>query len=454
MRRSPDGNALPLRHVLYYWRRVGLDARQIWTSISRKEAILPASITFDEKLQKYAQVICRVGGNLQPGQRLILTADIEQRQLARHIIRLAYQMGVRLVEPFYYDDLTNLIRFQEAPRDSFEEVATWRIDALVDIAQSGDCYIDLDGRSPDLLEGQDPELIAVNLKARSAAAQPYYQLMRKGISTWCAVAVAGPAWADKVLPQLPQEQRQAALWEMIFDITRVNLADPVAAWQAHISELRLRRDFLDGKQYHALRLTGPGTDLTVHLAPDHRWQGGQSFTQSGLPFSPNIPTEELFTMPHKSQVEGVVRNSKPLSLSGVIVDGFELRFQEGKVVDFSAQTGEDSLRRLLDMDEGARRLGEIALVPHSSPISRSGMTFFQTLIDENASSHIALGQCYNDNLAGGQRMSEEEIAAAGGNRSNVHVDFMIGTDQMDVDGVTAGGGVEPVMRGGEWTFQP
>ncbi len=413
---------------------------------------MPTTTTFDQKLQKYAQVICRVGANLQPGQRLAVSADIAHRQLVRHIIRLAYQMGARLVETLYYDDLTNLIRFQEAPRDSFDQLTSWRVDAMVEFAKGGDCYIDLDGRSPDLLAGQDPELIAVHMKARAAAAQPYYQLMRQGISTWCASTVAGAGWADKALPHLPQEQRLPALWEMLFDITRVNEEDPVAAWHAHIEALGHRRDYLDGKQYHALRLTGPGTDLTVHLAPNHRWQGGQSFTQSGQPFSPNIPTEELFTMPHRSYVEGVVRNSKPLSLSGVIVDRFELHFSQGKVDGFSAETGEDSLRRLLDMDEGARRLGEIALVPHSSPISQSGVTFFNTLIDENASSHIALGQCYNDNLAGGQQMSEEEIAAAGGNRSHVHVDFMIGSAQTDVDGLTADGGVEPVMRAGEWAF--
>jgi aminopeptidase len=253
-----------------------------------------------------------------------------------------------------------------------------------------------------------------------------------------------------VFPGIAAPQQLAKLWDAISRLCRLDRPDPIAAWETHLAALARRRDYLNRKQYTALRYRGPGTDLVIGLPAGHVWVSGRSTSASGIAFTPNIPTEEVFTMPHKDRVEGTVRSTKPLSYGGTLIEGFSFRFAGGRIVDLTAERGEDVLRQLVGMDEGAARLGEVALVPHDSPVAQSGLLFFNTLFDENAASHVALGSAYKFTLSGGDVMSDEEFERAGGNHSATHVDFMIGSAELDVDGVLADGGAEPLMRRGVW----
>jgi aminopeptidase len=268
--------------------------------------------------------------------------------------------------------------------------------------------------------------------------------------TWLGVNVPSPEWAALVFPDLPAEMRLGRLWEALFQILRLDRPDPIEAWRAHIAALNARCDFLNSRRYRALRFRGPGTDLTVGLARQHRWAGGSEKTTSGIAFTPNLPTEEVFSLPDRRRTAGVVRASMPLSLRGVVIEDFSLTFREGKVVDLQAARGEETLRRLVATDEGAARLGEVALVPASSPIARQDILFYSTLLDENAASHLALGRGLEIATTAGDALTPADFEALGGNRSAIHVDFMIGSVELDVDGIAADGPEEALMRGGEW----
>jgi aminopeptidase len=411
------------------------------------------SANFAHNLQKYADLAIRVGVNLQPGQRLIIRTPIDAAPLVRLLTASAYQAGAKLVEVLWHDDAVNLARFQHAPRDSFEEYPVWRTQAMAQYAQEGDAFLSIAGSDPDIFSEQDPDLIALTQKVFRQHAREFYNHIMRDAVNWSIVAIPVAGWAAKIFPDLPLEEAQAQLWQTIFTICRIDQADPVAAWQTHIRNLLARSAFLNHKQYTALKLTAPGTDLTIGLPQGHIWKSGQSVSAADIQFTANIPTEEVFTLPHKDQTEGVVTASMPLNYGGTLLEDFSLTFKEGRVVKATAAKGEAILNKLLDTDEGARRLGEIAMVPHSSPIAQSGLLFYNTLFDENAANHIALGRAYRFSLAGGKTMSDSEFAAAGGNDSLTHVDFMIGSTQMDIDGLTATGNSEPVMRGGEWAFE-
>ncbi|MCK4450855.1 MAG: aminopeptidase [Anaerolineae bacterium] len=409
---------------------------------------------FERNLDKYAEVIVRVGLNLQHGQRLLIfRAPLELTPLVRLIAAKAYKVGARLVDVMWNDDQLRLIRFQHAPRDSFEEFPEWRANAAFEAAKAGDAVLVLLAENPDLLFEQDPELVATVFQTRAKHFKPANDLLSKNAMNWTVVTAPVDGWMEKVFPDLPPDSRKARSWDTIFEICRVKQEDPVSAWRDHINQLVARSDYLNHKRYAALKLTAPGTDLTVGLPKGHVWQSGRMTSQNGIDFTANIPTEEIFTLPHKDKTEGVVTATKPLSYGGVLIEDFSLTFADGRVVKASAAKGEEVLRKLIETDEGASRLGEVALVPHSSPISQSGLLFYNTLIDENAANHIALGEALRFFMEGGEAKSDDEFAAAGGNYSLIHVDFMIGSGEMDVDGLTEDGTAEPVMRGGEWAFE-
>ena len=410
------------------------------------------SLEFEQNLRRYAEMAVKIGANVQPGQRLLIRAAIDQPALVRLIATSAYQAGARLVDVLWADEQIDLIRFQHAPRDSFEETSSWWANALLEYGQRGDALISIAGNDPDLLKDQDPDLIAIANKAAGIKLAPFRDLVMRSEINWLVVSAPIASWAAKVFPDLAADQRIRRLWEAIFQVCRLDQADPIAAWEQHIAQLTARSDYLNRKQYAALKYTAPGTDLTIGLPSGHRWKSARDISTRGIAFVPNMPTEEVFTMPHKDRVSGVVASSKPLNYGGTLIENFRLTFAEGRVVKIAAESGEATLRKLIETDEGAGRLGEVALVPHSSPIAQSGLLFFNTLFDENAASHIALGRAYQFTLEGGTAMSSEEFGQAGGNTSLVHVDFMIGSDLMDIDGLTADGVVEPAMRGGEWAF--
>ena len=404
-------------------------------------------------LERYADLVIGVGLNLQPGQRLVIRAPIEAVELTRALAAWAYDAGCPYVDVSYHDDELDLVRFQHAPADSFEEFPAWRVRGMLERAEQGAAFLTVAGGNPDLLKEQDPERVATAMRVASEQMQPF---RRDYISTmrvsWCVIAAAVAPWAAQVFPEAPAHERVDRLWDAIFRACRVDRPDAGEAWRRHIDALEARREHLNARAYTALRYAAPGTELTVGLPDGHVWKGAVDRNAQGTPFVPNIPTEEVFTMPHSRRVDGTVSATKPLNYGGRLIEDFSLTFERGRVVGVRAESGAEVLEKLTATDEGAARLGEIALVPHRSPISSMGRLFYHTLFDENASSHVALGQAYAVCLSGGEAMSEQQLADAGANSSATHVDFMIGSDRMDVDGVLADSSTEPVMRAGEWAI--
>ncbi|MEH3144528.1 MAG: aminopeptidase [Methylobacterium frigidaeris] len=409
------------------------------------------SSSHDPRLDRLAEVAVRVGLGLKPGQELVMTAPIEAMGLARRITAEAYRAGASLVTTLVGDDASTLARFAHAPDDAFDVAAGWLYEGMAKAFRNGAARLAIAGDDPSLLAGQDTEKVARANRARSRAYMPALELIANFSTNWTIVSAATPAWARTVFPDLPQDEAVARLWDAIFAASRIEGEDPVGAWEAHNRALQRRTEVLNRHRFAALRFRGPGTDLTVGLADDHEWCGGATTARNGIVCNANIPTEEVFTTPHRLRVEGTVSATKPLSYQGTLIEDIAVRFAEGRIVEARARTGGDVLDKVLDTDEGARRLGEVALVPASSPISASGLLFFNTLYDENAASHIALGQAYSKCFRnGGIDFSEEDLAARGANRSLIHIDWMIGSAEVDVDGVSLDGSVEPVMRGGEW----
>lgn len=403
-----------------------------------------------QMLDRMAEVAVRVGLNLQPGQDLILTAPAGALPLVRRVVAAAYRAGAGLVTPILSDEEVTLARYRNGSEESFDRAPGWLYDGMAAAYGAGAARMAIVGEDPMLLAAEDPDRVARANKANSIAYRPALARIAGFDINWSIVSYPGSGWARRVFPDLPEAEAVAALGRAIFAASRVTGKDPVAEWQAHNAALRTRTAWLNDRRFAALHFTGPGTDLTVGLADGHEWHGGASTAKNGVTCNPNLPTEEVFTTPHCLRVEGHVRASKPLSHQGSLIEGIEVRFEAGRIVEARASRGEAVLQKLLDSDAGARRLGEVALVPHSSPISQSGLLFYNTLFDENAACHIALGQCYSKCFLDGDRLSPEEIAARGGNTSMIHVDWMIGGAETAIDGIAADGSRVPVFRGGEW----
>ena len=403
------------------------------------------------KLDRLAEVAVRVGLNLQPGQDLVLTASVGALPLVRRIAEQAYKAGAGLVTPILSDDAVTLARYRHAPDAAFEASAGWLYDGMAAAFDKGAARLAIAGGDPMLLSAEDPDRVARANRAMAVAYTAARERITRFATNWTIVAWPDEAWARLVSPDLPPDQAQRVLAEAIFAASRVDDGDAVARWTAHNAELGRRSAWLNGQDFAALRFTGPGTDLEVGLADGHKWIAGATETTSGILCNPNIPTEEVFTTPHRLRVSGTVSATKPLSHQGTLIENIQVRFEDGRIVEARATRGEAVLRKVLDTDEGARRLGEVALVPHASPISQSGLLFYNTLFDENAASHIALGQCYATCFHGGEGMDAAEVARRGGNASAIHIDWMIGSGQIDVDGLRQDGTRVPVMRQGAWT---
>lgn len=407
---------------------------------------------FHTMLGRYADIAVRVGVNLQPGQHLIVQADLAAAALVREIVRSAYQVGAPYVHLRLGDEQAALNRYRYAPRDSFGYVPEYEMRTLSELIGEGAALLSVSSSDPDLLAGQDQALITQQQQAYARVFHPVMEQITRAATNWAIVGAPTPAWAAKMFPETAPAEREQRLWEAIFAASRVDQTDPVAAWQKHIADLASRRTYLDTKRYQALHYQGPGTDITIGLADGHHWMSGSMESQRGVTFVANLPTEEVFTMPHRERVDGIVRATKPLNFGGTLIEEFSLTFEGGRVVAVNAGKGEDLLRNLIATDEGAARLGEVALVPENSPIARSGRLFYNTLFDENAASHIALGASYRFTMHDGIGMDDETYAKAGGNSSVVHTDFMIGSGEVDIDGITASGSSDAVMRRGEWAF--
>jgi aminopeptidase len=405
---------------------------------------------FEQKLDRLAEVAVRAGLGLAPGQELVMTATLDAIPLARRITEHAYQAGASLVTTLFSDEQSALLRFHHGSNAGFDTAASWLYEGMAQAYRSGAARLAITGNDPSLLSKEDPEKVSRVNRATSKAYRPALELIARHEINWTIVACATPAWAAAVFPDLPQNEALARLWDAIFAASRADQLDPVAAWKEHDAKLHARADRLNEKRYSALHFRGPGTDLRVGLADDHLWLGGGTTAQNGRYCIPNMPTEEVFTTPHKDRVEGRVTSTKPLSYQGTMIEEISVRFEAGRIVEAHAARGEQVLQRMIETDDGARRLGEVSLVPHSSPIASSGLLFMNTLFDENAACHIALGQAYSTCVKDGDSLTPEQLAARGANTSLIHVDWMIGSNRIDVDGVSASGDSEPVMRAGEW----
>ena len=408
------------------------------------------SSDFAKNLDRLAQVAVHVGLGLAPGQELVMTCTLDALPLARLITQYAYKAGAKLVTTLYSDEETALLRFRYAPDASFDAAPAWLYEGMAAAYRGGAARLAIAGSDPSLLSKEDPEKVGRLNRATSKAYRPALEYISRHDINWTIVSCATPAWASAVFPDLAAEEALNRLWHAIFAASRADQSDPVAAWKKHDADLHARAERLNQKRYSALHFRGPGTDLRVGLSDGHLWLGGGTMAHNGKYCVPNMPTEEVFTTPHKDRVEGYVTSTKPLSHMGTMIEGISVRFQGGRIVEAKASKGEQVLRQMIETDEGARRLGEVSLVPHSSPIAASGLLFMNTLFDENAACHIALGKAYSSCLQDGDSLSPEQLSARGANDSLIHVDWMIGSNRIDVDGIAASGEEEAVMRAGEW----
>jgi aminopeptidase len=404
--------------------------------------------------QAYAELIVHVGLNLRAGQRLFIGpwTPPAAAPLVHAVTEAAYAAGARWVDAVWYDPELVRLRVKHAPAEALDEYPAWIGAATSEYSSRGDAFLTLTGEDPDLMRGLDPARAGQAQQARARGQRALSEAIARNDMNWVVAGCPTPAWAAKVRPELAPEAALAELWNMIGDTCRLHLPDPVGAWRAHVADLAARARHLTARRYTGLHYEAPGTNLVVGLPPGHIWRGGELASANGVTYTPNLPTEEVFTLPDRARAEGTVRATLPLSHGGSLIESFSVRFAGGRVVEVQAERNEAALRKVIETDDGAAHLGEVALVAASSPVAAAGRLFFNTLFDENAASHVALGQAYRFSLQGGERLSREAFIAAGGNNSAAHVDFMIGSAAMDVYGICEDGVEEPLMKQGEWAF--
>ena len=405
-------------------------------------------------IERYADLIVRKGVNVQKGQEVVVRAAVEQAAFVRTLVARAYAAGAGHVTVLWDDDEVARLTYEHVDVSWFETVPEWQRMQLDSLAQDGACFIFVEGADPEALKGIDPAKPAAASRARNTQCKAYRRGMDFNINPWCIAGAPVAAWARHVFPGVEDEVAVYELWRAILSVARADGEDPEAEWELHDATFDKNLRFLNEHRFTQLRYTSEnGTNLTVGLTDAHVWEGGCSSTPEGRTFFPNIPTEEVFTSPHCEQVDGVVYSAMPLVHNGVKIDHFWLRFEQGLVVEFDAETGRDALASILDTDEGARRLGEVALISKNTPIRESETLFFDTLYDENASCHLALGSGFPECYEGGYDMTQDELRACGLNKSGTHVDFMIGADDLDITGVCADGTEVPVFVNGQWNWE-
>lgn len=411
---------------------------------------------FKENLEKYAKLLVANGINVQPGHTLALSIDVEQRELAHLIVKEAYALGAHEVIVQWTDDVINREKFLHAPMERLDNVPEYKIAEMNYLLENKASRLGVRSSDPGALNGVDADKLSASAKAMGLAMKPMRIATQSNKVSWTVAVAAGLEWAKKVFPNAASDEEAVDfLWDQIFKTCRVYEADPVKAWEEHAAILKSKADMLNKEQFSALHYTAPGTDLTLGLPKNHVWESAGAVNAQGEEFLPNMPTEEVFTAPDFRRADGYVTSTKPLSYNGNIIEGIKVTFKDGQIVDITAEKGDQVMKDLVFENAGARALGECALgecalVPDPSPISQSGITFFNTLFDENASNHLAIGAAYATSVVDGAEMSEEELEAAGLNRSDVHVDFMIGSNQMDIDGIREDGTRVPLFRNGNW----
>ncbi len=407
----------------------------------------------NKTLQKYADLALKIGINLQQKQTLVIMSPVETAPFTRMLVETAYKMGAKEVVVHWNDDFCKKMRFLHGDIEIFENMPQWEIDSLMFYAEKNAAFLSIAANDPELLKGIDSKKIAKAQTARNVGLKSYYEKVMTNAIQWNIISVPTSAWAKKVFPNLSEEKAVENLWKAIISSVKADTENPVETWHKHLANLKEKMDYLNKKQFKKFVIKNSlGTDLTVQLPNRHLWASGKDITKSGIEFVANIPTEEVFSMPYKYGVDGIVKASKPLNYGGTLIENFSLTFKDGKIIDFSAESGEEALKNLINTDEGAKYLGEIALVPYDSPISNSNILFYNTLFDENASCHLAIGQAYPSCIEEGDTFNKQQMEEAGMNDSLVHVDFMFGTKDLDITGIDSYGREEKIFKNGNWAF--
>ncbi|MDN5351790.1 MAG: aminopeptidase [Clostridiales bacterium] len=405
----------------------------------------------ETKLKQYAELVVKKGVNLKSGQTLVVRSPIECAPFTRAVVEKAYQAGAGDVVIAWSDEICSKLNYTLAPESSFDRVPSWLKELYLSTVREDAAYISISASDPEIMKDVNPERIKRYQRAYNREVSEYVDRLMSNENAWCVVSVPTVAWAQKVFPELSGDAAVNRLWEAIFEAVRMNEADPVSAWDVHKKNLERRMNRLNAHQFSALHFSNSaGTDLTVGLPEGHIWLGGADRTKSGHEFIANMPTEEVFTAPKRDGVNGRVVSALPLNLNGTLIEDFEFEFKDGRVIQVKARTGESHLKSLLETDDGAEYLGEVALVPYDSPISNSGILFYNTLFDENAACHLALGNAYPVCLKGAEGMDKETLRKHGINTSIVHEDFMVGTSDMQIDGIESDGKKVPVFRNGNF----
>ena len=407
----------------------------------------------EQRKKDYAQLVVKSGVNVQPGQKLVIRCPVERADFARLCAEAAYEAGAREVLTRWEDDDLKRMKFLHAADEVFDEVGQWEIDFHNILSEEGAGFLNIYAEDPGLLAGVDPDRIRRAQISGGKALEQYRERLMSSQCAWCVCSVPTKAWAKRVFPELDEDAAVDRLWEEILVTSRVDGGDAIANWEKHSDELWKHVDILNEYNFKTLKYkNAAGTDLTVELPEGHIWAGGDEKTRAGVRFSANIPTEEVFTLPDRNKINGTVVATKPLCLNGTVIEGLRFEIKDGKIIEAHADTGEDILKDAIAVDEGASYFGEVALVPYDSPISNSGVLFFNTLFDENASCHMAFGEAYPSCLAGAENMSEEELAERGVNKSMMHEDFMIGSPDLEITGITHDGEEVAVFRNGNFAF--
>ena len=407
---------------------------------------------FEENLEKYAELLVRTGINIQKDQTLVINAPIKGADFVRKIAEKAYEAGAKNVHVEYSDEELSLIKYMNAPDQAFKEYPQWKADGFGQMADENCAFLSISGSDPDLFKKVDPEKIAAANKAHGEAMVKFRKAVNNSTVSWCVAAIPTPRWSQKVFPDLSPEKAMEKLWDNIFQATRADAKSPVEAWNHHLEVLNEKIAFLNNNPIKFLHYAGEGTDLVVELPEDHIWLGGGEENAKGTYFIANMPTEEIFTVPLKTGVNGYVSSTKPLSYGGNLIDHFRLTFKDGKIVAFTAEKGYETLEKLIATDEGSQYLGEVALVPHDSPVSNTDIVFFNTLFDENASCHFAIGSAYPINIKGGTQMNQDQLEAVGANTSLSHVDFMVGSAKINIEATMVTGEKKMIFEEGNWAF--
>lgn len=404
-------------------------------------------------LKKYAMLAVNTGVNIKKDNILVITSPIETAEFARLIAKEAYNFGAKEVIVHYSDQQLTKIKLENSSLETISDYPSWMAEGYNYYARQGACFISIAASDPDGLKGVSVEKIGESQKARTTALKEYYDNSMSNKCRWCVLSVPTLSWAKKVFPNLSDEKALESLWDVIFKTVRVDTKDPIKAWENHNAYLEEKIKFMNNNNFKSVHLkSSNGTDLNIELPEGHIWAGGSEEDVKGIPFNANMPTEEIFTLPKKTGVNGIVYSSKPLSYGGNLIDNFSITFEDGRAIDFTAETGYDILKQMLESDEGAKYLGEVAFVPYNSPISNSKLIFFNTLFDENAACHLAFGRAYESCVKNADKYSEEELEKMGVNNSVIHVDFMIGTSDLEITGINKNGETIKIFSNGNWAF--